>query len=122
MDRQLQLLVRLVDDLLDMSRITKGIAELRKQHVELRTIVQNAVETSRPLVESSDHILTVELPSEPIWLEADPIRMAQVICNLLNNSARYTAFSSLLKRWVFTLWARTLGYGDGRMLAVVRVQ
>jgi PAS domain S-box-containing protein len=91
MDRQLNLLVRLVDDLLDMSRITKGMSELRKQRVELKAIVQNAVETSRPVVESSHHKLTVELPSEPIWLEADPIRMAQVVSNLLNNSARYTA-------------------------------
>jgi len=90
MDRQLQQMVRLVDDLLDVSRITRGIAELRKQHVELKTIVQTAVETSRPLVEASNHELLVELPVEPIWLDADPTRLGQVVSNLLNNSARYT--------------------------------
>jgi CheY-like chemotaxis protein/two-component sensor histidine kinase len=89
-DRQIQQMVRLVDDLLDVSRITKGKLELRKQRVELSTVIQSAVETSRPLIEALHHTLTITLPAQPLFLEADPIRLAQVFANLLNNAAKYT--------------------------------
>src|SRR5205823_9095356 len=84
MERQLTQMVRLVDDLLDVSRITRGKIELRKERVELAAVVQSAVETSRPLLEASGHELTITLPPEPIPLDADPTRMAQVFSNLLN--------------------------------------
>jgi signal transduction histidine kinase len=90
MDRQLNQLVRLVDDLLEMSRITRGLLELRRERVELATIVRNAVETSHPLVQSGGHRLDVSLPGEALWLEGDPVRLTQVLGNLLNNSAKYT--------------------------------
>lgn len=90
MDRQLQHMVRLVDDLLDVSRITRGKVELRKERIDLAKVVQSAVETSRPLIEGSGHQLTVQLAPEGICLEGDLTRLAQVVSNLLNNSARYT--------------------------------
>ncbi len=88
--RQVKQMTRLVDDLLDVSRITRDRIELRRERVELAAIVQNAVETSRPLIDSAGHALTVSLPPHPIFLDADPTRMAQVFANLLNNSAKYT--------------------------------
>jgi PAS domain S-box-containing protein len=90
MERQLTQMVRLVDDLLDVSRITRGKLELRKERVELAAVVASAVETSRPLIEASGHELTVTLPPEPIPLDADLTRLAQVFSNLLNNAAKYT--------------------------------
>jgi len=90
MERQVNHMVRLVDDLLEVSRITRGKIELRKQPVELAALVESAVETSRPLIEAAGHTLTVALPSEPVQVEADPVRLAQVIANLLNNAAKYT--------------------------------
>jgi CheY-like chemotaxis protein len=83
-------LVRLVDDLLEMSRINRGALELRKEHVALATIVSNAVETSEPLVTAGRHELDVSLPAEPVWLDGDPVRLAQLLSNLLNNAAKYT--------------------------------
>lgn len=90
MGRQLEQLVRLVDDLLDMSRISRGKLELRKQRVPLSAILSSAVETSRSLIDDLGHELTVAQPEQPIILDADLIRLAQVISNLLNNSAKYT--------------------------------
>jgi PAS domain S-box-containing protein len=90
MERQLGQMVRLVDDLLDISRITRNRLELRKARTDLRAVIENAVETARPLIESSGHSLTVTLPSEPVYLDADLTRLAQVFWNLLNNSAKYT--------------------------------
>ncbi len=90
-DRQVQQMTRLVDDLLDVSRISRNRLELRRQRVELAAVVDVALETSRPLLEASGHALTVTLPPEPIWLDADPVRLAQVFSNLLNNAAKYTA-------------------------------
>ena len=89
-DRQVQQMTRLVDDLLDVSRITRGKIELRKERVELATVVNSAVEASRPLIEKWGHELTVTIPPQPIHLEADPTRLAQVLLNLLNNAAKYT--------------------------------
>jgi PAS domain S-box-containing protein len=88
--RQVDQMTRLVDDLLDVSRITRDKIELRKERVELAAIVKNAVETSRPLIHEAGHTLVVSLPETPILLDADPTRIAQVFANLLNNSAKYT--------------------------------
>jgi two-component system CheB/CheR fusion protein len=89
-DRQVKHLVRLVDDLLDISRISSGKIGLRKERVSLALIVTNAVEASRPVIESENHQLTVTLPAEPVYLDADLTRLAQVLQNLLNNAAKYT--------------------------------
>jgi PAS domain S-box-containing protein len=89
-ERQVKHLGRLVDDLLDVSRITQGSIRLRKEVVDLGTIVQRAVEGNRPLIESRAHTLSLGLPAEPVRLEADATRLEQVISNLLNNAAKYT--------------------------------
>jgi PAS domain S-box-containing protein len=88
--RQVQHLVRLVDDLLDVSRIRRDKIELRKERVELATVVARAVETARVLIDAHGHELTIALPPEPVWVEADLIRLAQVVSNLLHNAAKYT--------------------------------
>ena len=90
MERQIGQMVRLVDDLLDVSRITRGTIDLRCERVELASVVYRAVETSRPAIESAKHQLTVTLPEQPIYLNADPMRLAQVFGNLLNNSCKYS--------------------------------
>ncbi len=90
-ERQVNHMVRLVDDLMELSRITRGKIELRRERVELSEIVQSAVETSRPLIEAARHHLSVDLPREALLLNADPVRLAQVFANLLNNAAKYTA-------------------------------
>lgn len=90
MERQLNHLVRLVDDLLEVSRITRNLLELRRERVELATIVRNAVETSHAVIQAGGHQLNVSLPGEAMWLEADPVRLTQVLGNLLNNAAKYT--------------------------------
>jgi PAS domain S-box-containing protein len=88
--RQLDQMVRLVDDLLDMSRISRGKVQLRKERVELAAVVRGAVETARPLLDARGHELTVTPPAEAVWLDVDPTRLAQVIANLLHNAAKYT--------------------------------
>jgi len=90
MDRQVNHMVRLVDDLLEVSRITSGKIALRKERVDLAAILQNSMETSRPLIEAVDHQLTLAFPPEPLIVDGDPVRLAQVFANLLNNSAKYT--------------------------------
>jgi PAS domain S-box-containing protein len=90
MDQALNQLVRLVDDLLDVSRITTGKLKLRKERVDLAAVVRSAIETSRPLIDEQGHQFTVELPPTPILLDADPTRLAQVFSNLLNNAAKYS--------------------------------
>ena len=90
MDRQLTHLIRLVDDLLDVSRVTSGMLELRRQRLELRGVIDAAVETSRPAIEQAGHDLSIILPDEPIFVDGDLTRLAQVVSNLLNNSAKYT--------------------------------
>jgi signal transduction histidine kinase len=89
-ERQVGHLVRLLDDLLDVSRITRGNVELQKESVDLATVMATALEASRPLIEERGHNLTVSLPEDPVQLQADPIRLAQVVTNLLNNAAKYT--------------------------------
>ena len=88
--RQSRQLVRLVDDLLDLSRFTRGKIRLRRAPVDLAQVVSTAVETSRPLIEARGHQLTVALPEPPPHVDADPARLAQVLSNLLNNAAKYT--------------------------------
>ncbi|MGH8585461.1 MAG: hybrid sensor histidine kinase/response regulator, partial [Gammaproteobacteria bacterium] len=89
-DRQVGQLTRLVDDLLDVSRLARGQISLQKKPLELTTIVERALETSRPMIEAHRHHLSVALPSEPVCLEGDLTRLAQALGNLLNNAAKYT--------------------------------
>jgi signal transduction histidine kinase len=89
-DRQVNHLTRLIDDLLDISRINRGKLELRRNRVALSEIVESALESSRPLIEQYGHLLTIELPTQPVYLDADLVRLSQVFMNLLNNSAKYT--------------------------------
>ncbi len=90
MERQLAQMVRLVDDLLDVSRITRNKLELRKEHAELASVLQHAVETCRPLAESLKHEIVVTLPPDAIYVNGDQGRLAQVFGNLLNNACKYT--------------------------------
>jgi PAS domain S-box-containing protein len=90
MDRQVTQMVRLVDDLLEISRITRGQIELRKERVELAAVIRNAIEASKTLIDDFDHQLTISIAPEPLTVQADPVRLEQVISNLLNNAAKYT--------------------------------
>jgi CheY-like chemotaxis protein len=90
MERQLAHMVRLIDDLLDISRINSNKMELRRARVLLADVVRDAVEGARPTVEAGGHELIVSLPADPVMLDADLTRLAQVFTNLLTNSARYT--------------------------------
>jgi signal transduction histidine kinase len=112
MERQVCHLVRLVDDLMDVSRISRGKIELRKQRLDVAAAVRNALEIARPLVEAAGHEVTLALPSEPLVVEADPARLVQVVANLLNNASKYTEPGGRI--WLSA--ARDAGH------AVVRVQ
>lgn len=90
MDRQLFHLSRLVEDLLDISRISEGKISLRKERIALETILRSAIEASQPNLDTARHAFTTDLPDEPLWLDADHTRIAQVVANLLNNAAKYT--------------------------------
>jgi two-component system CheB/CheR fusion protein len=90
LERQIEHLVRLVDDLLDVSRITRGKINMQKVRVDLASVVARAIEGSRPAIKERGHTLEVALPKEPVAVTADPVRLAQVIWNLLNNAAKYT--------------------------------
>jgi PAS domain S-box-containing protein len=90
MERQLEQLVRLVDDLLDLSRITHNRIELRKRHVEVASVIRQAILSAQPLAEASGHTIEVTQPAEPIHVHADPVRLTQIFGNLLNNSCKYT--------------------------------
>jgi signal transduction histidine kinase/ActR/RegA family two-component response regulator len=90
MDRQLSHMTRLIDELLDVSRISRGRIELKWDRVELAPVVYQAIEACRPLAESAKHELIVTLPPERLYLQADPVRLAQVFGNLLNNACKYT--------------------------------
>lgn len=89
-ERQVQQMARMVDDLLDVSRITLGKVKLEKQAVELSTVVMRAVEVARPFIDGRKHRLEVSLPSEASWLDADAARLTQIFVNLLTNAAKYT--------------------------------
>jgi signal transduction histidine kinase len=89
-ERQVEHMTRLIDDLLDVSRITRGRIELRHEAVVLSSLVARAVEAARPVIDERGHRLTLELPDEPVALAGDPARLEQVLANLLNNAAKYT--------------------------------
>jgi PAS domain S-box-containing protein len=91
MERQLMQLVRLTDDLLDVARITQNKLELRRQHIDLRAVLQAAIDAARPAVDAQAHSLQFDMPAEPLWVHVDPARLAQVFSNLLNNAIKYTA-------------------------------
>jgi signal transduction histidine kinase/ActR/RegA family two-component response regulator len=88
-ERQVGHLVRLVDDLLEVSRITRGKVELRMEPVEIAGVIRSAVEASRPLIDACDHQLAISLPSESLTVQGDPVRLSQIFANLLNNSSKY---------------------------------
>jgi signal transduction histidine kinase/CheY-like chemotaxis protein len=110
--RQLDHLVRLVDDLLDISRINQGKIELQCQPLNLAEVIAHAVEISRPLIESAGHALTVTCPPQPVWVYGDAVRLSQVVANLLNNAAKYTLEGGQLR----------LSVHDEAGQAVLRVQ
>jgi PAS domain S-box-containing protein len=89
-ENQVAHMVRLIEDLLDISRISTGKIELKKERVTLHSIVDQAVETSRPHIDEKGHKLNVVVPEEPLWLEADAVRLAQVLSNLINNACKYS--------------------------------
>jgi signal transduction histidine kinase len=88
-ERQVRQLVRLIDDLVDVARISHGTIQLKREQVELGRVVASAIENARPLIDNAGHDLAVSLPDEPIFMSGDPTRLAQVLQNLLNNAARY---------------------------------
>jgi CheY-like chemotaxis protein len=90
MRRQLSQMVRLIDDLMDVSRINSGKVVLRRERLQLQSVLEAALEASRPQIEAARHRVTFEVPREPIWLDADAARLTQVISNLLTNAAKYT--------------------------------
>jgi len=98
--RQIQHLVRLINDLVDVSRITRGKIALRMERVRLETLVHQAVDTSQPLIDARRQKLTLNLSPEPLWLSADPARLVQVIANLLNNASKYTHAGGCI--WLIT--------------------
>jgi PAS domain S-box-containing protein len=89
-NRQVQHMALLLDDLLDISRVTRGTLELRKQPTELTAVVDAAVEAAKPVIDARRHVFTIHLPPEPVVFNADPLRLAQVLSNLLTNAAKYT--------------------------------
>jgi signal transduction histidine kinase len=89
-ERQVEQMVRLIDDLLDLSRVSRGLVELRRARMPLGEILRGAIETSRPLIDQQGHTLTVTLPPEELTVDADPTRLVQVVANLLNNAAKFT--------------------------------
>jgi signal transduction histidine kinase len=111
-DRQISLLTRLVDDLLDISRITSNKLELRPEVMDLRDAIESAISTSRPRIADRGHTLSAELPSEPVMVTVDSLRIVQVVSNLLNNAARYTPPGGKLR----------VGCGTGSERALVTVQ
>ncbi len=89
-ERQVHHLVHMVDDLLDVSRVMRGKIELRKERVDLAVVIARAVETAQPLLDDQAHVLTIDVPDDPLPLEADSVRLVQIIANLLTNAAKYT--------------------------------
>lgn len=110
--RQVAQMVRLVDDLLDVSRVSRGALQIRREQVELVSVLQNALETSRPMIDASRHHLTISVPREPIYVDADPTRLAQVVSNLMNNAAKYMARGG-------SIWL-TVIRNDGEVVISVR--
>ena len=113
-ERQVHHMTHLVDDLLEVSRITQGKLELRKEVVVLSDVLSGAIEASRFLLQNATHELTVSIPGEPLLLDADPIRLSQMIQNLLNNAAKYTPPSGKI--------SLTALRDDAKQQVVIRVQ
>jgi len=90
MERQLAQLVRITDDLLDVARITQNKVHLQRERIDLRVVLQSAIEATRPMIDAQAHALTVDVPERPIWIDADLTRIAQALSNLLSNAAKYT--------------------------------
>ena len=111
MERQIGQLVRLIDDLMDISRITRGQLTLRKDRVDLRSIIDTAVETAQPQLTSADVSLTLEIPATPLMLDADATRISQVVLNLLTNAAKFTAAGG-------RVWIVAVALGDRVALTV----
>jgi len=88
--RQIKIMTRLIDDLLDMSRIAQGKIQLQKEKVDARLIIEKAVTSTERTVNARKHKLTIQLPTSPVWIFADPIRIEQILVNLFNNAAKYT--------------------------------
>ena len=117
-DRQVNHLVRLVDDLLDVSRVSLGKIRLNKELLNLAVVVQQALDTSRPLIDVRRHQLTLTLSPESVWVEGDFTRLAQMISNLLNNAAKYTEVEGSI--WLTV--EKASGGNDGPEEAVIRVR
>src|SRR5262249_40632243 len=111
MERQVNHMVRLVDDLLEVSRITRGTIELRKERLEIASVVRSAVETSRPLIDAAGHQLALAIPAEPLTVSGDPVRLIQVVANLLNNAAKYTSEGG-------QIWLAVRGEGETVVISV----
>lgn len=97
LERQVGQIARLVDDLLEVSRVAEGKLELRRERVDLNAVIQQSIESSRGLIDASSHALTLNLPDTPIILDADPARLTQVIQNLVNNAAKYTPTGGMIE-------------------------
>ncbi len=110
--RQVEHLTRLVDELLDVARISQGKIELKSETVDFRTAMEQGIETVRPLVDSLRHQLVVELPNTPVWLRGDPDRLAQVVVNLVHNAAKYTPEGGRIEA--------TLALADGQAVMSIR--
>lgn len=115
-ERQVEQMTRLVDDLLDVSRVSRGKVTLKWEPLNLGNVIQQAVETSQPLVEARQHKLNLMLPADPIRVEGDAGRLAQVINNLLNNAAKYTDTGGTIE-----VCAEQFSKADGSHEAVIRV-
>jgi PAS domain S-box-containing protein len=90
MERQLAHLVRITDDLLDVARITQNKVHLQRERIDLRAVLQSAIEATRPMIDAQEHTLTVHVPERPIWVNVDSTRIAQALSNVLSNAAKYT--------------------------------
>ena len=112
MERQVNHLMRLVDDLLEVSRITRGVIDMQKEPLDLRSALRTAIETSRPLLEGAAQDLTVDIPDEAMPLIGDPVRLTQVFANLLNNASKYTEHQGHI--WL------TASSGDGSAVVTIR--
>ncbi len=112
MDRQLQMMIRLIDDLLDVSRISRGTIQVHKQPVDLAMVVSGAVDTVKPLMDSSGHRLMLILPEQPLYVDGDVARLNQILGNILNNAAKFTGRAGAI--WI------TVERADGRAVVKIR--
>jgi len=110
-ERQIEHMTRLIDDLLDVSRITRGKIELREQPLLLSAVIERAIESARPLIDERGHRIALDLPTEPVTFLADPARLGQVFANLLNNAAKYTDVGG-------RIWLRARVEGNELMVGV----